>query len=417
MVFWEIRGTIWTPWDYPALVILHRAIVENQAHLLEQQFTRVWSSKAAFGVLVLISLVLASAAILKRVWVLYVAGAMLAGSLVVVAWLEFMRFSLFPIVCLGGSFLFMFCALLAGISIAAAKEQRFIRILFMKRASEHDVAKLLAAPERLHLEGEEKNLTVMFADVVGFTALTEQVPLRILKGLLNDLFTEMTDIVIAEGGLVDKFMGDMFMAEYGALRPAPDHAERAVCAALKMQRRLLDLQQQWTRQGLPSLQCRFGINTGTALLGNMGAREIVDYTVLGETVNFAARLERLNKTYGTSLLISESTHTQLSPQLFRTRLLDRVKPRRDATAINIYEVYGDLATYRSKRDAAYYQTYEAAFAAYLEQDFSCARTKFSQALACYPNDPASKILLERIATLVANGVPEKWDGAVTPASL
>jgi len=417
MVFWEMRGTIWTPWDHHTLELLQRAVVENQANLLDQQFARVWSSKEVFGVLVLISIILTSAAMLKRAWALHVAGAMLAGSLVVVAWLEFMRFSLFPIVCLGGSFLFMFCGLFAGMRVAITKEQRFIRNLFVKRTSERAVLELLATRECLQHEGEERTLTVMFTDVVGFTALTEQVPLRMLKGLLNDFFTEMTDLVIAEGGLVDKFMGDMLMAEFGALQPAPDHAERAVCAALKMQRRLLDLRQQWARQGWPSLQCRFGINTGAVLLGNMGAREIVDYTVLGETVNFAARLERLNKTYGTSLLISESTHAQLSPQLFRTRLLDRVKTHSSAMAINLYEVYGDLATFRSLRNTAYYQTYHEAFTAYLAQDFAGARTKFFQTLAFYPDDPATKILLERIATLLANGIPENWDGAATLGSL
>ncbi|NUO84271.1 adenylate/guanylate cyclase domain-containing protein [candidate division KSB1 bacterium] len=272
-------------------------------------------------------------------------------------------------------------------------------------------------PNSLQLGGKRTEITTLFADIRGFTTYSESLPPEKLVSILNLYLAAMAEAVLAQEGTIDKFMGDMLMAEFGALQPAPDHAERAVCAALKMQRRLLDLRQQWARQGWPSLQCRFGINTGAVLLGNMGAREIVDYTVLGETVNFAARLERLNKTYGTSLLISESTHAQLSPQLFRTRLLDRVKTHSSAMAINLYEVYGDLATFRSLRNTAYYQTYHEAFTAYLAQDFAGARTKFFQTLAFYPDDPATKILLERIATLLANGIPENWDGAATLGSL
>ncbi len=410
MTFWEMLGTVWTPWDFPALGFLYRTLLNNQHGLLDQRFAREWPLKEAFGVLVFMSIFLAFAATLKSSWMLYLMGMVLACSLAAYAGLEFMRFSLFPIISLGSSFLFLFLGLLASRNLAIAGEQKFIRNLFARRSPEHAVQHVLAQPECLQLNSEEKTLTVMFAGVAGFTTLTESVPLHALKKLLNDYFTEMTDIIIAGDGLVDKFMGATFMAEFGALLPASNHAEQAVRAALKMQRRLLDLQQQWARQGLPLLQCRIGINTGPVLIGNMGAREIVDYTVLGEAVNFAARLERLNKIYGTSLLVSEATHAQLSPLEFRARLLDMVKTRSNAATVKIYEVHGDLATYRSKRDAVYYQTYQQAFEAFLQRDFTSAREKFSYALSLYPEDPASKILLERMASLLSNGAPENWDG-------
>ncbi len=394
MMFWQIFGAIWTPWDYSVLENFYRVAAGSQERPCNGQCARAWSRKEFFGALTLTSTLLALAALRKNSWPLHLTGLIIASALVAFACREFARSSLFPLVSLGGSFLFMFSGMLLCLHRARAKEHAFIRSLFSKSVSEHTLKQLLAQPERLKLEGEEKELTVLFAALSGNTPLVESIPASALVKLLKEFFTEMADIIIAEGGRVDKFLGDTLMAEFGAPLPSPNHAELAVRAALKMQRRLLDLQKQWERVGVPPLHCQIGIHTGLAVIGNLGSREVCDYTVLGEAVNLAARLRAANQNYGTTLLISEATSARLSPNEFRTRWLDTLELKNQA--MKIYEVHGDLATYRSPIDAAYYQNYERAFSAYVARDFERARTSLEAALHLLPHDPAALSLLARL---------------------
>ena len=146
-----------------------------------------------------------------------------------------------------------------------------------------------------------------------------------LVNLLNEYLTEMTNIVLEEGGIIDKYQGDAIMAEFGVPVPAPDHADMAVRTGLRMQRCLKKLRKEWAQKGLPSLRCRVGINTGPMIIGNMGSNQVFDYTVIGDAVNLASRLEGANKRYNTFLMISESTYEKLTPGMFKTRVLDIVK--------------------------------------------------------------------------------------------
>ena len=172
---------------------------------------------------------------------------------------------------------------------------------------------LLGSPEMLKLGGEERVMSVLFSDLAGFTTLSEKMTPTQLVHLLNHYLTEMTDIVLAEGGIIDKYEGDAIMAEFGAPLPLPDHADRAVRTGLKMQRRLKELREIWKGQGLPELRCRVGINTGAMIVGNMGSNQVFDYTVIGDSVNLASRLEGANKRYNTYLMISEFTLDCLTP--------------------------------------------------------------------------------------------------------
>jgi adenylate cyclase len=170
-----------------------------------------------------------------------------------------------------------------------------------------------------------------------------------LVSLLNEYLTEMTAIIQSAGGIIDKYEGDAIMAEFGAPLALSNHADLAVHAGLQMQRRMDELRQIWEKRGLPILRCRVGINSGSMIVGNMGSQQVCDYTVIGDAVNLASRLESANKFYRTHIMISEYTYTHLSSGMFRTRVLDVIKVQGKARAVKVLEVRGNRRTGRSNR--------------------------------------------------------------------
>lgn len=233
---------------------------------------------------------------------------------------------------------------------------------------------------------------------------------------MNEYLTEMTDIVLEEGGIIDKYQGDAIMAEFGVPIPMADNADRAVRTGLRMQRRLNELRKRWVQMGLPELRCRIGINTGPMIVGNMGSHQFSDYTVIGDAVNLASRLEGANKRYNTFLMISESTHENLTPGVFKTRLLDVIKVKGKSIAVKVFEVYGEISEVVAVDRELYCQTYHKAFELYLARDFTHARDAFGKALSMRPDDPASKEIINRIDNINSEELPDDWDGSVTLTS-
>jgi len=218
--------------------------------------------------------------------------------------------------------------------------------------------------------------------------------------------------VLEQGGIIDKYIGDGIMAEFGAPLPIPHHADQAVRTALHMQRRLEELRPQWRQQGLPELSCRVGINTGTMVIGNIGSEQVFNYTVIGDAVNLAARLEGANKHYQTQVMISEFTYAYLTPNLFRTRLLDVIQVKGKSQPVKVYEVYGEITDAIDADDLQYYQAYHEACAAYLERRFEVARAQFDAALAVRPKDIAAREMLDRMVGLDPTTLPHDWDGVM-----
>ncbi|RMF86151.1 MAG: adenylate/guanylate cyclase domain-containing protein [Nitrospinota bacterium] len=391
------------------LIILHTSLLNG---LLTHTFYRQWSFWQVLGFIALLGIIVGVAALPRPSWILYATGGAGFISIIVFTWVQFTRFSLFPVVTVGGSFLFLFFGLVVGLQIAVSREQAFIRNAFAKYVPETVVNELLMHPELLQLGGEERVLSVLFSDLAGFTTIAEQMSPPELVSLLNQYLTEMTDLILAEGGIIDKYQGDAIMAEFGAPLPLTDHADRAVRTALKMQRRLQELRQRWKARGLPALECRVGINTGPMIIGNMGSHQIFDYTVIGDAVNLASRLEGANKRYGTTIMISEFTHACLTPGLFRTRVLDVIRVKGKAKAVRVFEVYGEGTEPIDADDLSYYQAYQEGFAAYLARDFTLARAKFDEALSLRPGDLAAQEMLTRLETLKAEDLPADWDGSI-----
>ncbi|HKZ53796.1 MAG TPA: adenylate/guanylate cyclase domain-containing protein [Candidatus Acidoferrales bacterium] len=195
------------------------------------------------------------------------------------------------------------------------REKRKVRAAFQQYVPPGVIRELMKNPERLTLGGEERELTIMFSDIRGFTTLSERLTPLELTSFLNAYTDEMTDIIFRHWGTLDKFEGDAIMAFWGAPYEQDDHVLRACAAALEMSRRMDALRQQWREEGKPDINIGLGLNTGRVVVGNMGSRKRFNYTVLGDPVNLASRLEGVNKEYATRILVSEFTYQQAADPL------------------------------------------------------------------------------------------------------
>ena len=217
------------------------------------------------------------------------------------------------------------------------RQRRQIKQMFSRYMSDLLIQDLLKHPEKLRLGGERRVLTVFFSDLAGFTTLSEKLAPEEVVTLLNHYLTAMTDLILSSGGIIDKYEGDAIMAFWGAPLPQEDHAIRACLAALDNQSRLVELRQEFTRMGLPPVYARIGINTGEMIIGNLGSNQRFDFTVIGDSVNLASRLEGAGKEYGTSIIISEETYRQAQDKV-EVRELDLLQVKGKDRAIRIYEL-------------------------------------------------------------------------------
>jgi adenylate cyclase len=222
---------------------------------------------------------------------------------------------------------------------ASGRQARVLRRAFSHYLHPALVEQLARDPAQASLGGEEKILTVLFADIRGFTALAEELAPARLVALLNAYFAAMTEAILAEGGMLDKYVGDGLIAVFGAPVAQADHAARALRAALAMQARLARLNPRWRDEGYPEIRVGIGINTGRMVIGNVGSAARFDYTVLGDAVNLAARLEAENKILSTSVLISRAT-LEAAGAGFRTRALGTVVVRGRQVSVEVFELVG-----------------------------------------------------------------------------
>ncbi|NTW06141.1 MAG: adenylate/guanylate cyclase domain-containing protein, partial [Peptococcaceae bacterium] len=221
-------------------------------------------------------------------------------------------------------------------------ERRRTRAAFARYVSPDVVSELLQNKEGISLGGARMNLTILFSDIRGFTTFSEHKEPEYIVHRLNEYFTEMTSVIFKHGGTLDKFLGDGIMAFYGAPIQCEDHADRALKTATEMMERLAVLNQRWKDQGEPTIDIGVGINTGPVVVGNVGSSERMDYTIIGEDVNLAARLESMNKEYRTKILLSDRTIKYIvDPQLKeKTEYLASANVRGMAEPVGIYTIKG-----------------------------------------------------------------------------
>ena len=270
------------------------------------------------------------------------------------------------------------------------------------------VRELLASGQEARLEGHTDNLTVCFADIVSFTSMAESVPPDELVRHLARYFDDMTHIIAESGGTIDKFIGDAIMAFWGAPKPEPDHAARACEAAVRMQRTLASLRASAETPWLAGLNARIGLASGDVLVGNVGTPARFNYTVMGDTVNLASRLESLNKLYGTAILVGESTFVAARARIV-ARPVDLVQVKGKNLGVTVYEPLCLEADDdpQSRQIAA---LSEDAFAAYRARQFQQAAGSFARVRSIRPDDRASSVLEARCRAYLSSPPPEPWTG-------
>jgi len=272
---------------------------------------------------------------------------------------------------------------------------------------------MLSHPERYNFDGESKELSVLFSDIRNFTAFSERLSAVELKTLLNDFFTPLTGIIFEHGGTIDKYVGDMVMAFWGAPLDDPRHREHAVAAALRMLQAVQALKSVFRARGLPEIDIGIGINSGMMNVGDMGSTYRRAYTVLGDAVNLGSRLEGITQAYGVNLLIGENTHAALDGVLCRR--IDRVSVKGREQPVSIYQPLCLTAEADVALQAAV-QEYEQAYQHYLERNWEAAREGFGVLQTREPEAVLYRLYLQRIEVLRRQQLPKNWDGTYSFSS-
>ena len=232
-------------------------------------------------------------------------------------------------------------------------EKRYLKVAFQHYVPPAVVDDLVADAGKLQLGGEKRELTVLFSDIRGFTTLSEAMAPEDLVKLMNEYFTVMTEKVFQHRGSLDKYIGDAIMAVFGAPVAEPQHAAFACRSALDMVRTLRTFQDSLRQRGLPAIDIGIGINTGPMVVGNMGSKSRFNYTVVGDAVNLASRIEHLNKEYGTNILVSEYTYLPLKDEFPLAREVDRVHVRGRAQPVHLFELFAEERDWLDEYRAAY----------------------------------------------------------------
>ncbi len=396
-----------TPFEnvYPGIEIHANAIdsMLNSRYLV----TPWWSDLAVYSGCVLAAVMLTFllpcvSAIFGFVFAFGMAVLLLAVSLIL-----FLKFSIwYPPVYPLLSVITIYPAVTLIKFVREERQRRFIKGAFSQYISPQFVDRLVDEPELLKLGGEEQVLTVLFSDIVGFTGISERLSPARLVELLNTYTTEMSDIIMAHGGTIDKYNGDSIMAFFGAPIYFEDHATKACRAAIEMINRINKMQDDWKRAGTPPFFTRIGINTGKMIVGNMGSRSKFNYTVLGDTVNLASRLEGANKYYRTQIIIGDHTYRRLDRQII-TRELDLVKVVGKRKPERIFQV----VTTATRRYREFLKLYHKGRHFMHKKDFKNALDIFGEALRIHKNDTPTELHMKRCKMFLKNPPDKNWDGS------
>lgn len=294
--------------------------------------------------------------------------------------------------------------------IEVAKEKSYIRSAFNHYLSTDVINQILDDPSRLQLGGEKRVLTAMFTDVKGFSTISEALDPTDLVQLLNEYLSQMSDVVLDLRGTIDKFEGDAIISFFGAPITFDDHPVRACRAAVRMKKIEEQLNRDFLSRGLTPtpLATRIGINTGEMVVGNMGTATRMDYTIMGNAVNLAARLEGVNKQYGTWILTSELTVNETGGAL-AARRLDRVRVVGINEPVRLYEVV-DEATEAPAETQQLIEEFHAGLDHFEERQWSDARAIFQRLNREFPDDGPAKTYTERCAKFEKEAPARAWDG-------
>jgi len=386
--------------DSIAGVYIHATAVNNLVRndgLIE--FGRIGAAISAFALAVLAATAalafgpVAAAALTVGLGVTWIAGATVALRYALA--LPLIEPLLASLAALGATIGYRF--------VIADKSKRLLRQSFALYLAPALIEKMLSSNKPPALGGETRNVTVYFSDIADFSAIAEKIPPTELVAAMNEYLSAMTDVIEAHGGFVDKYFGDAIVAVFGAPLDDPQHATNAVRAALRCAASLGMLDRVSAAFG-GTVRQRIGLNSGEALVGNIGSRRRFNYTVMGDVVNLASRLEGSNKLYGTTVMASEATVT-LTGRTFVWRELDAIRVKGRRQAVRIFEplgVAGEVAPELLSRA----QAYGAGLTRYRARDFAAAAEQF--ALVAH-DDPPSALFLERVRQLAQQPPGADWE--------
>ncbi|OFZ18563.1 MAG: hypothetical protein A2Z20_10585 [Bdellovibrionales bacterium RBG_16_40_8] len=287
------------------------------------------------------------------------------------------------------------------------RSKKELRATFSKYVSPAIVEEILQDPKNLELGGRKERVTIFFSDVRGFTTISEKLDPRALSDLLNSYLTPMTELVFKNRGTLDKYMGDAIMAFFGAPVHYPNHAKMACRCALQNLEKLEILQKEYAKKKLPQIDIGIGLNTGEVSVGNMGSQTVRSYTVMGDAVNLASRLESINKIYGTHIIISEFTYEEVKND-FLCREIDWVRVKGKLVPVKIYELLAEDKVSENIKDMVKY--FSDGYSKYHKRQFDLATSLFNKALEKNPQDETSRVYIERCREYIIDPPEENWDG-------
>ena len=400
-----LADSITSPWDtaIPGVEV-HAMVADN---LLRHRFVRDGAVELAWSMLA--TLMLGAFCGMAAAWTRRPLMGALLGGLTLLGYTVLAQQAFH----FGARHLHLFLPLIAGAmaftastvwrNVFAEARAKQIRRVFSQYVSPAIVDEMLKDPDAVRLGGERRELTVLFADIRGFTSLAETMPPEQTVSLLQEYLTPMTQLIQAQGGTLDKYMGDGIMAFFGAPVAQPDHAPRAAAAALAMRAALDDLNRGWLARGLPEIRCGVGLNTGPMAVGNIGSSMIFDYTVIGDNVNLGSRIEGLTRIYGVDVIVSAAT-AELLPESIVMRQLDavRVKGRREPVQIFELTPVGELTP-------EFLASFAEGLRLYRARVFAAARAEFGAAQAVRPADVPCELFIKRCLAFEAAPPASDWD--------
>ena len=292
---------------------------------------------------------------------------------------------------------------------SSEREKQFIRKAFSTYVSSDVVKEIIADPSRLQLGGTNRYMTAVFTDVKGFSGISEQLSPEGLVSLLNNYLSVMSDIVLEEKGTIDKYIGDAIVAFFGAPLVLEDHALRACISAIRMRKAEAELNKSVIERNASPipLMTRIGINTGYMVAGNMGTGNKMNYTIMGNAVNLAARLEGVNNQYGTWILATEDTIKETGDQIL-SRRIDRVRVVGINEPVQFYELINTMEEAESKQ-IKLVEIFHEALALFQERKWKEAMGGFSESFT-YDGDGPSLVYMERCKNFLVDPPPDDWDG-------
>jgi len=292
--------------------------------------------------------------------------------------------------------------------IVESHKRAFIHDAFSHYLSPEVVDSLSKHPESLKLGGEEKELTAMFSDIASFSTFSEKLSAPELVALLNTYLTAMSDIILKHGGTIDKYEGDAIIAFFGAPLDMDDHATACVLAALEQQTLLATMRKDWKERGEPELRVRIGMNSGSMVVGNMGTNEHMNYTIMGDHVNLAARLEGVCKAYRTPILISKNTYNLIREKVF-CRFVDQVLVVGRKSAVDLYEpitALNELSDEALQCD----DIYQRGWGMLQSRRFADALDIWKKLHTTFPDDGLYEVMMVRTEGYLSEPPAKDWDG-------